>query len=107
MMRRAILSFRKSCRWFLLKEFAMPGNFCRRISFALAAVMLAGCQQNPFASSQPPPPSPYVQQHQVAMLQQQQTLQSRTSALDMDNQDLQTKLAQAQQQSHLLQDQLA
>ena len=54
----------------------MPGNFCRRISFALAALTLAGCQQNPFASSQPPPPSPYVQQQQVAMLQQQQTLQA-------------------------------
>lgn len=85
----------------------MPGTFCRRILFALAALALAGCQQNPFASTQPPPPSPYQQQQQVAMLQQQQTLQSRTSALDLDNQDLQAKLAQAQQQSHLLQDQLA
>jgi len=85
----------------------MPGAFCRRILFALAALALAGCQQNPFASTQPPPPSPYQQQQQVAMLQQQQTLQSRTSALDLDNQDLQAKLAQAQQQSHLLQDQLA
>ncbi|HEY2827654.1 MAG TPA: OmpA family protein [Pirellulales bacterium] len=85
----------------------MPGNFCRRITFALSALALAGCQQNPFASSQPPAPSPYAQQQQVAMLQQQQTLQSRTSALDLDNQDLQTKLAQAQQQNHLLQDQIA
>jgi flagellar motor protein MotB len=85
----------------------MPGIFCRRILFTFAALALAGCQQNPFASSPPPQPSPYVQQQQVAMLQQQQSLQSRTSALDLDNQDLQTKLAQAQQQSHLLQDQLA
>jgi hypothetical protein len=93
LLRAAISSYRKSCRWFLFKEFVMPGNFCRRILFALLALAAAGCQQNPLATTQPPPPSPYAQQQQVAMLQQQQSLQSRTSALDMDNQDLQTKLA--------------
>jgi flagellar motor protein MotB len=41
------------------------------------------------------------------MAQQQQTLQTRTAALDFDNQDLQTKLAQSQQQNQLLQTQLS
>ena len=40
------------------------------------------------------------------MLQRQQELQSRTSTLDLDNQDLQTKLAQSQQQLRLVQDDL-
>ncbi|HZZ27195.1 MAG TPA: OmpA family protein [Pirellulales bacterium] len=84
----------------------MPGNYSRQFAIALLALAMAGCQQNPFAASPPPQPSVYQQQQQLAMLQQQQTLQSRTSSLDIDNQDLQTKLAQAQQQNHLLQDQL-
>jgi flagellar motor protein MotB len=83
----------------------MPGNHCRRIAFALVALAVAGCQQNPFASS-PPPPAPY-QQQQVAMLQQQQAMQSRTSSLDLDNQDLQAKLAVQQQQNQVLQNTLA
>ena len=40
------------------------------------------------------------------MMQRQQELASRSSSLDADNQELQSKLAQAQQQNHLLQDQV-
>ena len=40
------------------------------------------------------------------MMQRQQELASRSSSLDSDNQELQAKLAQAQQQNHLLQDQV-
>jgi flagellar motor protein MotB len=92
---------------FFCKEFVMPGDFCRRILIAIGALAVAGCQQNPFASAPPPQPSPYLQQQQVAMAQQQQALQTRTASLDFDNQDLQTKLAQSQQQNQLLQTQLS
>ncbi len=81
----------------------MPGAHCRRISIALLALAMAGCQQNPYASTAQPPA---FEQQQLAMMQRQQELQSRTSTLDLDNQELQVKLAQAQQQNHLLQDQL-
>jgi flagellar motor protein MotB len=83
----------------------MPGHVCRRIAFALAALAVAGCQQNPYQVGQQPPP-PW-QQQQLAMAQRQQELQGRSSSLDLDNQELQTKLAQAQQQNKILQDKLA
>jgi flagellar motor protein MotB len=83
----------------------MPGAHCRRILIALVALAMAGCQQNPYATTAQAPP--YQQQQQLAMMQRQQELQSRTSTLDLDNQELQVKLAQAQQQNHLLQDQIS
>ena len=82
----------------------MPGIPRRQIVVLLAALVVGGCQQNPATTAQAPP-SPF-QQQQLAMLQRQQELQSRTSTLDLDNQDLQTKLAQSQQQLRLVQDDL-
>ncbi len=81
----------------------MPGFICRRIWMALALLLVAGCQQNPLTANAPPPMPP----QQLAMMQQQQELQTRASSLDLNNQELEVKLAQAQQQSRLMQDQLA
>ena len=83
----------------------MPGIHRRHIAVALAALIVGGCQQNPATTAQAPPTP--LQQQQLAMLQRQQELQSRTSTLDLDNQDLQTKLAQSQQQLRLVQDHLS
>ena len=82
----------------------MPGKVCRRIALALAALAAVGCQQNPSTVGQQAPTP--LQQQQLAMVQQQQQLQRRTNSLDLDNQELQTKLAQAQQQNKILQDRL-
>lgn len=77
----------------------MPGSSSRRIVVALAALLAAGCQS--------PGAPPAIPPQQMAMMQQQQELQSRASALDVNNQDLVRQLAQAQQQSRLAEDQLA
>src|SRR5689334_3277696 len=87
----------------------MPGVVCRRILFALAAMTAIGCQQPQLASAPPAPGAPAgtgVDSAQIAMMQRQQELTQRTSTLDLDNQELQVKLAQVQQQNHLLSDQL-
>ncbi len=79
----------------------MPG-VCRLSAVALLLLAAIGCQQNPNVAAQQAP----FQQQQLAMMQRQQELASRSSSLDVDNQELQSKLAQAQQQNHLLQDQV-
>lgn len=84
----------------------MPGVVCRTVAGALLALVAIGCQQNNPLANAPPPPQPW-QQQQTAMLQQQEALQSRTSSLDFDNQELQVRLAQTQQQNRLLEDQVA
>ena len=48
-----------------------------------------------------------LQQQQISLAQRNQELQTRASALDKDNQELQTLLGQSQQQSRLLEDQVA
>ena len=81
----------------------MPGVICRRILFALVAMTAIGCQQPQLASAPPAPgAAPAVDSAQIAMMQRQQELTQRTSTLDLDNQELQVKLAQVQQQNHLL-----
>ncbi|MCC7086982.1 MAG: OmpA family protein [Pirellulales bacterium] len=77
----------------------MPGVFGRLLFAALAVVVAAGCQ----GAGAPPTMSP----EQMAMMQQQQVLQTRASSLDLNNQELEVKLAQSQQQNRLIQDQLA
>jgi flagellar motor protein MotB len=75
-------------------------------ALGLAAFVVAGCnQQNA--------PSPYAQapvtlspQQQTAMAQQTQQYQQRAASLDRDNQELQSMLAQARQQTQLLQEQV-
>src|SRR6185437_7789349 len=48
-----------------------------------------------------------LQQQQVALAQRNTELQTRASALDKDNQELQSMLGQSQQQSRLLEDQVS
>jgi flagellar motor protein MotB len=74
-------------------------------ALTLAAFVVAGCNQNA--------PSPYAQapvtlspQQQTAMAQQTQQYQQRAASLDRDNQELQSMLAQARQQTQLLQEQV-
>jgi chemotaxis protein MotB len=78
-----------------------------RVCLPIASALIlaaAGCQ-NPATVAQQPPAG--WQQQQLAMAQQQQTLQGRAGTLDFDNQELQTKLAQAQQQNKILEQNLA
>ena len=63
-----------------------------------------GCAQNPVALQSQ---VQTLQQQQIALGQRNTELQTRASALDKDNQDLQTLLGQSQQQSRLMEDQLA
>jgi flagellar motor protein MotB len=87
--------------------FASLRTTARIAALALAAFVVAGCnQQNA--------PSPYAQapvtispQQQTAIAQQTQQYQQRTAALDRDNQELQSMLAQSRQQTQVLQDQIA
>ncbi len=62
-----------------------------------------GCAQNSLSSQGQ---VQGLQQQQVALAQRNTELQSRASALDKDNQELQTMLGQSQQQSRLLEDQV-
>ena len=61
----------------------------------LGAVALAGCANNPVAMQQQ---IAGLKQQQEALAQQARDLQSRASTLDQDNQELETLLAQSQQQ---------
>jgi flagellar motor protein MotB len=80
----------------------------RLAALALAAFLVAGCNQqtapSPYAQQAPVTISP---QQQLAMTQQTQQYQQRAAALDRDNQELQSMLAQSRQQSQVLQDQIA
>ena len=58
----------------------------------------------PYAQQAPVTISP---QQQTAMAQQTQQYQQRAAALDRDNQELQSMLAQSRQQTQMLQDQVA
>ena len=71
--------------------------------FMLPLVAACGCaQQSPMFQSQ----VQSLQQQQTALAMRNTELQSRASALDKDNQELQTLLSQSQQQSRLFEDQL-
>jgi flagellar motor protein MotB len=81
-----------------------------RISLALSlgAAMLVGCNQqqysaSPYGAAAPVTLSP---QQQTAMAQQTQQYQQRAAALDHDNQELQSMLAQSKQQSQILEEQM-
>ncbi|HVU87899.1 MAG TPA: OmpA family protein [Pirellulales bacterium] len=75
-----------------------------RWPWILPLAVLVGCAQNSLtAQSQ----VQSLQQQQVALAQRNTELQTRALALDKDNQELQTMLGQSQQQSRLLEDQVA
>lgn len=87
--------------------FAFPRITARLAAPALAAFIVAGCNQqapSPYAQQTPVTISP---QQQMAMTQQTQQYQQRAAALDRDNQELQSMLAQSRQQTQVLQDQIA
>jgi flagellar motor protein MotB len=64
---------------------------------------LAGCSNNPYALQKQ---TQTLQQQQIALQQKYNDLQTRASAMDRDNQELGTLLAQARQQNKLTEDQL-
>lgn len=68
------------------------------------ACLAAGCAQNPYLAQGQ---MQAVQQQQLAMMQQTQKLQERANALDRDNQELQTLLAQEKQMGQVKEEQLA
>src|SRR6185503_20495255 len=81
-----------------------------RIAFALllGATILAGCNSqqysaSPYGAAAPVTLSP---QQQTAMAQQTQQYQQRAASLDHDNQELQSMLAQSEQQSQILEEQV-
>ena len=88
--------------------FASLRTTARIAALALAAFVVAGCNQqnapSPYAQQAPVTISP---QQQTAMAQQTQQYQQRAAALDRDNQELQSMLAQSRQQTQVLQDQIA
>ncbi|NMC19012.1 MAG: OmpA family protein [Thermogutta sp.] len=80
-------------------------RFCAAILIpaALFAAGLSGCAQNRFATSQ----NAAAQQQQAALSRQLEEAQARAVALDRDNQQLQTMLAQANQRAKILEDQMS
>ena len=79
------------------------------LALALPTLALTGCNHQMVAANQPPPAAavaavPPPQQQAIA--QQTQQLQQRTAALDKDNQELASLLAQSRQQIQLLEDQM-
>jgi flagellar motor protein MotB len=82
---------------------AMPAHYSMAWALALVAVGLAGCNsQGPFLNSTQAngnvPPQAAWEQQQASRLQD---LGRRATALDVDNRDLHTQLAQANQQAKL------
>ena len=76
-------------------------------TLALAVTALAtlpGCADNPMVLQGQ---VNKLQQQQMAVWRQNQQLQARASALDRDNQELGSLLAQSRQQTNVLDDQLA
>lgn len=70
---------------------------------ALAVVLTAaGCKNNPVVMQQQ---ITSLQQQQQVLAQQSKDLQGRAATLDQDNQELETLLAQSQQQSRIYEDQ--
>lgn len=87
----------------------MPHAATLRYVVALAVVLpalpLAGCNRQMIAANPPPPAAPAAPPAQ-AIAQQTQQFQQRAAALDKDNQELSSLLAQSRQQIQLLEDQV-
>ncbi len=86
----------------MLAKFSLARNLLVLASISFAAG-LAGCNApNPFLTSSAPPQAAWEQQ-QASQLQD---LGRRATALDVDNRDLHTELAQANQQVKLFSDEI-
>lgn len=68
----------------------------------LGAVSVGGCANNPVVMQQQ---IASLKQQQEGLAQQARDLQSRAATLDQDNQELETLLAQSQQQARIYEDQ--
>lgn len=73
-------------------------------SWTTLLLLAAGCTQNPYVLKGQ---VETLQQQQLAAVQRTEELNERAAALDRDNKELETLLAQARQQSRLLEDQVA
>ncbi len=73
-------------------------------SWILVAMLITGCADNAMVLKGKLTQS---EQQQLAMTRQNQQLQDRTNALDRDNQEMGTLLAQSRQQAKVSEDQLA
>ncbi|HEY1065676.1 MAG TPA: OmpA family protein, partial [Pirellulales bacterium] len=69
---------------------------------AMAVAFVAGCAQNPYTQSE----VARLKQAQDLVARQNAELKTRAEKLDIDNQDLETILAQNRQQSRLLEDEV-
>ncbi len=74
------------------------------VSWILVAMLITGCADN---SMMLKGKLTQAEQQQQAMTRQNQQLQDRTNALDRDNQEMGTLLAQSRQQAKVSEDQLA
>ncbi|MDX1964203.1 MAG: OmpA family protein [Pirellulales bacterium] len=70
----------------------------------LALLVVTGCVQTPYAQQGA---VNNLQQQQTQLAQQNKTLEDRATALDRDNAELETLLAQSRQQAQLMRDQLS
>ncbi len=80
----------------------MPSHAPRAWLLVLAVLAVTGCGQNPFLS---PQPQAGVPSQQAPYASQVQELQRRIAELDTSNRDLNTQLAQAEQQVKIYHDQ--
>lgn len=75
-----------------------------RLSLTLL-ILATGCNRGPYLASQPMPN--WSQTHHSLAMRTSEDLQRRATDLDSNNRDLHAQLAQSQQQSQLLREQLA
>lgn len=90
---------------------SIPPLLDLRLGFCLAAVWLSGCGTNPFKKSPPPPPLSLEPPPGVAApahtLPQAVTAASPPSYVDVDSGQLEAALVRSQQESQLMQDEIA
>jgi flagellar motor protein MotB len=85
----------------------LPRRAAGIFALALSALVAAGCGGRfVYQPAGQPAPVTISPQQQTALAQQTQQYQQRTAALDRDNQELQSMLAQARQQTQLLEEQV-
>jgi flagellar motor protein MotB len=76
-------------------------------ALSLSALLAAGCGgRYAFSPAGQPAPVTLSPQQQTALAQQTQQYQQRAATLDRDNQELESMLAQARQQTQLLEEQM-
>ena len=88
-------------------SYALPRRTAGVFALVLWAPVACGCGGRfVYQPTGQPPPVTLSPQQQTALAQQTQQYQQRAAALDRDNQELQSMLAQARQQSQLLEEQV-